>query len=246
MKPKSSGWFFYFCMMVDVHLLSYLESFLTKSRRERFIKVLSQRTNHFTVATEDVYQLHNTSAIIRTCDVFGIQEINIIEEQNIKRIDSEIAMGAQKWVDLNRYHSVKDCISDLKHKGYQIVATTPHREHCLLHEFDISQKSCFFFGKEQEGLSQEVMEGADCFLQIPMVGFTESLNISVSAAIILQHVTNQLRRSDINWKLSEEEQLQKRMEWIQKSIKNCDKLIERYESDFAKFKDEEMSQLKTK
>lgn len=218
-------------MMVDVHLLSYLETFLTKSRSELFIKVLSQRTKHFTVATEDVYQLHNTSAVIRTCDVFGIQEINIIEEQNRKRIDREIAMGAQKWVDLNRYHTVKDCISDLKHQGYQVVATTPHHEDCLLHQFDISKKSCFFFGKEQEGLSQEVMENADLFLQIPMVGFTESLNISVSAAIILQHVTNQLRRSDIKWQLSEEEQLQKRMEWIQNSIKNCDQLVERYQSD---------------
>ncbi len=112
--------------MVDLKLLAYLESYLTENRRQRFDKVLEERTKHFTVATEDVYQLHNTSAVIRSCDVFGIQEVHIVEERNSKRIDREIAMGAQKWVDLNRFHSVKTCIQDLKQKGYQIVATSPY------------------------------------------------------------------------------------------------------------------------
>ncbi|HAI18811.1 MAG TPA: rRNA methyltransferase, partial [Xanthomarina gelatinilytica] len=178
--------------MVDLKLLAYLESYLTENRRQRFDKVLEERTKHFTVATEDVYQLHNTSAVIRSCDVFGIQEVHIVEERNSKRIDREIAMGAQKWVDLNRFHSVKTCIQDLKQKGYQIVATSPHANNCLLHEFDVTKKSCFFFGRETEGLSQEVIGQADTFLKIPMYGFTESLNISVSAAIVLQHVTTKL------------------------------------------------------
>ena len=98
--------------MIDLKLLEHLETYLTNNRKERFDAVLSQRTKHFTVATEDVYQLHNTSAVIRSCDVFGIQGVDIVEEQNSKRIDREIAMGAQKWVDLNRYHSLKSCISD--------------------------------------------------------------------------------------------------------------------------------------
>lgn len=216
--------------MIDIKLLDYLESYLTENRRTRFNKVLSQRTKHFTVATEDVYQLHNTSAVIRSCDVFGIQEVNIVEEINSKRIDREIAMGAQKWVDLNRFHTVKDCIKDLKSKGYQIVATTPHTNDCLLHEFDVTKKSCFFFGRETEGLSQEVLDNADCYLKIPMSGFTESLNISVSAAIILQHVTTKLRQSEINWQLTETERLEKRMDWIKKTIKSYDKIVERYYS----------------
>lgn len=215
--------------MVDKKLIAHLETFLTELRIEKFLKVLSERTKHFTVATEDVYQLHNTSAVIRSCDVFGIQEVNIIEERNSKRIVSEIALGAQKWVDLNRYHSAKECISDLKSKGYQIVAATPHNNNCLLEKFDISKKSCFFFGREHEGLSDEVLEAADCFLKIPMVGFTESLNISVSAAIILQHVTGKLRNSNVEWQLSEEEQLAKRMDWIRYSLKNYDALVERYQ-----------------
>ena len=96
---------------IDIKLLNYLESYITENRKQRFNSVLSNRTRHFTVATEDVYQLHNTSAVMRTCDVFGVQELSIIEERNVKKIDREIAMGAQKWVDLNRFNAVKDCIS---------------------------------------------------------------------------------------------------------------------------------------
>lgn len=214
--------------MIDLKLLEHLESYLTEQRKERFTKVLAQRTKYFTVATEDVYQLHNTSAVIRSCDVFGIQEVNIIEEQNSKDIDREIAMGAQKWVDLNRYDSVKEAISDVKQKGYQIVATTPHTNDSFLHEFDVTQKSCFFFGREMQGLSQEVLDAADCFLKIPMVGFTESLNISVSAAIVLQHVTTKLRQTDIDWQLSEQERLEKRLDWCKKTIKSYDEIIGRF------------------
>lgn len=214
--------------MIDLKLLEHLESYLTENRKQRFDTVLPQRTKHFTVATEDVYQLHNTSAVIRSCDVFGIQEVNIVEERNSKRIDREIAMGAQKWVDLNRYHHVKTCIADLKQKGYQIVATTPHTNDCELQDFDFTKKSCFFFGRETEGLSEAVLDQADSFLKIPMVGFTESLNISVSAAIILQHVTSKLRRSDVNWQLSENEINEKRLDWCKKTLKSYDDIVKRF------------------
>ncbi len=214
--------------MIDTKLLEHLETYLTTSRLDRFAKVLSQRTKHFTVATEDVYQLHNTSAVMRSCDVFGIQEVSIVEEQNSKTIDREIAMGAQKWVDLNRYHSVNDAIKELKQKGYQIVATTPHTDDCDLYDFDVTQKSCFFFGRETEGLSKEVLEQADSFLKIPMVGFTESLNISVSAAIILQHVTSKLKKTAINWQLTEDQILEKRLDWCKKTIKSYEDVIARF------------------
>ncbi|WP_248723833.1 RNA methyltransferase [Seonamhaeicola sp. ML3] len=214
--------------MIDEKLLAHLETYLTEHRKTRFNAVLQERTKHFTVATEDVYQLHNTSAVIRSCDVFGIQEVNIVEEQNTKRIDREIAMGAQKWVDLNRYHSVKDCISDLKRKGYQIVATTPHKNDCDLSDFDVTKKSCFFFGRETEGLSEDVVNAADSFLKIPMVGFTESLNISVSAAIILQYVTSKLKASEIDWRLSESEIKEKKLDWISKTIKSYDDIVKRF------------------
>jgi len=215
-------------MMIDQNLLNYLETYLTEKRRERFKKILNERTRHFTVATEDVYQLHNTSAVMRSCDVFGIQDMHVVEEVNAKRIDREIAMGAQKWVDLHRYDTTKDAIKLLKKEGYQIVATTPHTNDCVLKDFDISKKSCFFFGRETEGLSDLVIQEADSFLKIPMVGFTESLNISVSAAIILQDVTSRLKKGSIAWQLSQEEKDVKRLDWIKKTIKSYDKIVARY------------------
>jgi tRNA (guanosine-2'-O-)-methyltransferase len=217
--------------MIDLQLLQHLETYLTDHRLARFKQVLNQRTKHFTVATEDVYQLHNTSAVMRTCDVFGLQELNIVEETNSKSIDSEIAMGAQKWVDLNRFDTVTDCIKNLKQKGYQIVATTPHTDDCDLYDFDVTKKACFFFGRETEGLSDAVLNQADSFLKIPMVGFTESLNISVSAAIILQHATSKLKKTDINWQLTEDEKLEKRLDWCKKTIKSYDDIVARFYSD---------------
>ncbi len=203
-------------------LLTYLEGFITENRKEGFLRVLKNRTKHFTIAMEDVYQLHNTSAVMRSCEVFGIQELNVVEQKFGKSIDKEIAMGAEKWVDINRFSSIQDCITNLKGKGYQIIATTPHNDSCLLHEFDITKPSALFFGTERDGLSEEVIKQADGFLKIPMVGYTESLNISVSAAIIIQDVTNRLRQSNINWRLTEEEILEKRLDWTRKSIKDIE------------------------
>lgn len=214
--------------MRDQKLLAYLESYLTPRRISLFDKVIAERTNHFTVATEDVYQLHNTSAVIRSCDVFGVQNVHITEERNVRKIDREIAMGAQKWVNVNRYHTVEDSVNSLKEKGYQIIATTPHNAACLLDDFDISRPSAIFFGTEKQGLSDELMQKADGFLKIPMVGFTESLNISVSAAIILQNLTSRLKRSEIDWQLTDEEKFDIRMNWATSCIKSSDQIIERY------------------
>ncbi|WP_339611680.1 RNA methyltransferase [uncultured Planktosalinus sp.] len=215
--------------MTDYQLLNHLETYLTKNRKELFKKVLEQRTRHLTVVTEDVYQLHNTSAVMRTCDIFGIQDLHVVEEIQGKRIDKEIAMGAQKWVDLHRYDTIDECIADLKNKEYRIIATTPHKDSQLLDNFDVTQKAAFFFGKESTGLSEKVFKQADGFLKIPMYGFTESLNISVSAAIILQDVVAKLRKTEVNWQLTEEEQLEKRLDWAKKTIKSIDVILNRYE-----------------
>lgn len=216
--------------MASIEFLNFLEDMLTPERKELFNKVLQHRTNHFTVVTEDVYQLHNTSAVIRSCDVFGIQNVHVIEEQKLKKIDREIAMGAQKWVSLNRYNDSLDCISSLRKKGYQIVATSPNEEAVELSDFDISKPSALFLGTEKDGLSREVLDNADQCIKIPMVGFTESLNISVSAAIILQELTSRLRKSKISWELSDYDKNEVKFEWLNKSFKNFDQLVKRFEN----------------
>lgn len=212
----------------DQAYLDYLETFITENRRDNFLRVLKERTKHFTVAVEDVFQLHNTSAVMRTCEVFGIQELNVIEEKYGKDIDKEIALGAEKWVDINRYDSTAACIRGLREKGYKIIATSPHADSCFLEGFDISERSALFFGTEKLGLSEEVLSQADGFVKIPMHGFTESLNISSSAAIIIQDITTRLRSSTIDWRLTDAEILEKRIDWTRKTIKDIDFVTQRY------------------
>ena len=214
---------------MNQELLTYLEHFITEERKERFLQVISARTNHFTVAMEDVFQMHNTSAVVRTCEVFGVQQAHSIEGRFGKRLDAKIAMGAQKWVDVFRYNDTQSCIDALRAQGYQIVATTPHKDAYFLNDFDISKKSAFFFGTEKEGLSEQVLSQADTYLKIPMVGFTESLKISVAVAIVLQQLTDKLRRSQVAWQLTDEERLSTLINWTKKSIRNVKDVLKRYE-----------------
>ena len=215
--------------IITMTLLDYLQNFITEERKQRFLEIISQRTNHFTVAMEDVFQMHNSSAVVRTCEVFGVQQAHSIEGRYGKRLDEKIAMGAQKWVDVFRYDDTQKCIDILREKGYQIVATTPHKDAYLLNDFDISKKSAFFFGTEKEGLSEKVLAQADTYLKIPMVGFTESLNISVAVAIVLQQLTDKLRRSNIKWQLTEEERYRILEQWTKVSVRNVKDVMKRYE-----------------
>jgi len=216
-------------------LAIYLHSFLTDRRKATFEKVLEQRTKHLTVVLEDIYQKHNTSAVVRNCDIFGIQDLHIIENKYNSYVSNQVAKGSQKWIDFHEYnqkqYNTKDCINTLRSKGYQIIATTPHNDSCLLQDFDITKKSALVFGVEKEGVSDYIMEEADGYLKIPMVGFTESLNISVAVAIILQDLTTRLRKSEVNWQLTNREKDEKRLDWAKKTINNVDEIIERYISN---------------
>ncbi|RPD98696.1 TrmH family RNA methyltransferase [Aureibaculum marinum] len=221
--------------MVDKQLLSYLQELLTENRKNLFEKILKERTRHFTVVLEDIYQKHNTSAVVRSCDVFGIQDIHIIENKYNSYVSNQVAKGAQKWIDFYEYNqqenNTENCIKSLRGKGYQIIATTPHNDSCLLQDFDITKKSALVFGVEKEGVSDYMLKEADGYLKIPMYGFTESLNISVAVAIILQSLSLRLRTSNINWQLTEQEKEEKRMDWTKKSINHVDEIIERWKSD---------------
>ena len=208
--------------------ISYLEQFVTENRKAVFKKVLAQRTRYFTVVLEDLYQMHNISAVVRSADIFGWQDIHIIQKKYDPKLSHSIAKGAEKWLDIHRYKQTYDAISYLKQNGYRIVATTPHTDDVSLPDFDISQPAAFFFGVEKDGLSRQVMSQADVFLKIPMYGFTESFNISVAAALIMYSVTLALHNSDIVWQLPEQEQEKIYIQWLEKSIKSVDLIKKNY------------------
>jgi len=213
--------------------LEYLESYLTPRRKSLFNEISANRTRHFTVVAEDTYQDHNASALIRNCDCFGVQELHIIEERHRYRLAKGMTQGSEKWVDLHYYSEYKNntqtCIDKLKDQGYAIIATTPHERECLLEDYDIGRRSAFFFGKETTGLTREVLDQADGFIKIPMVGFSESFNISVSVALLLQSVMSRLRNNkDANWQLSENEIIDLKIDWCIKTIQNGDRIAAKY------------------
>ena len=207
--------------------LAYLEEFITENKKDLFRKVIQQRTRHITVALEDIYQSQNASAVLRTCDCFGVQDVHIIENRYEYSINPDVALGSTKWLNLIKYRSKEnntlECFQSLREKGYLIVATSPHRDDILLDELDLSNKTALVFGTELEGLSDTAKDNADAFVKIPMYGFTESFNISVSAAITLHHLTEKLRASEIPWGMKEEEVLDTLILWAKSVVKHPEK-----------------------
>ncbi|MCB0510326.1 MAG: RNA methyltransferase [Bacteroidetes bacterium] len=217
-------------MTKDQQIREYLYQFLTDERKEQFEKVLQYRTRHFAVALENIFQAHNSNAVIRSCDCFGIQDCHVIESINKFEASKGVSKGAIKWVSVYKHKTTMDAIRELKAQNYQIVATSPHSNDCSLEDFDLSKKSVFFFGAEKKGLSQEVLDNADLFLKIPMIGHTESLNISVSAAIILQNLSRKIRIQDkIPWELSEEEKDAIRLDWVKKNTRHLPLHLKKFE-----------------
>jgi tRNA (guanosine-2'-O-)-methyltransferase len=209
-------------------LFDFLSNYVSDNKKQLFDKIIQYRTRHITVVLEDIYQPHNASAVLRSCDCFGIQDVHIIENRNIYEVNPDVALGSSKWLNLIKYNenesNTLDAFNKLREKGYRIVATTPHKNDTLLDDLDIDRKTALVFGTELKGLSDIALENADAFVKIPMYGFTESFNISVSAAIILHHLTEKLRKSDINWHLTDEEIVDIKLNWVKAVVKKSEVL----------------------
>lgn len=219
---------------MNKELLEHLKGYLTPNRLALFKSVLTQRTHYITVVLEDIFQPQNASAVLRTCDCFGVHDVHIIENRNTFKVDREVAMGASKWLNLKKYNQLEqnslETIRNLKAKNYRIVATSPHINDQELQDFDLTKgKTALVFGSELPGVSEIIKNEADEFLKIPMYGFTESFNISVSAAIILHHLTLKMKQdTSIQWSLNDDEKDEIMLEWIRRSIKSSDLIEQRF------------------
>lgn len=216
-------------------LIDHFLKCITDERKALFEELIQKRTTYLTVVLENIYQPLNASAVLRSCDCFGIQDVHIIENYNEFKPDREVAMGASNWLTVNRYdkneNNTLDCIQSLKNKGYRILATSPHNSQTDLINFDLSKgKTALFFGTEVEGLSNVVLENADEHLHIPMYGFTESFNLSVSAAICLYEMRMKMEKENIKWHMTEDEKNQVLLNWLRYSIDRS----EIVEEDFLK------------
>lgn len=213
---------------IDDKVLALFYEIITPNKVELFDRIAAQRTKYISIALENIYQEHNASAVLRTCDCFGIQELNVIEKNNQYEIKRDIALGAGRWVNMYNFNKgenpTSDCIAKLKAKGTKIVATSPHDSSHTISTLPLDAPCAFFFGTERQGLSKEVLETADYTVTIPMYGFTESFNISVSVALLLQGIRNRLMQSEFDWKLSEEEQIELKISWCRKILNGGDAL----------------------
>jgi tRNA (guanosine-2'-O-)-methyltransferase len=188
-----------------------------------------------TVVLEDIYQPHNASAVLRTCDCFGVQDVHIIENQNKYEVNPDIALGSSKWLTMIKHkgkeNNTPDALQKLRDKGYRIVATTPHKNDVNLQELSIDKGPiALVFGTEMRGLTDNALTIADEFVKIPMYGFTESFNISVSAGISLFYLTEKIRNSNIDWQIPEDEKIDILLNWAQQVVKRSDLL----EKEFVK------------
>ncbi|WP_255399360.1 TrmH family RNA methyltransferase [Roseivirga sp. 4D4] len=207
-------------------IIDMLEEYVTPHKVATIDEVLSQRTRHLTVVLEDIYHAQNASAVMRTCDCFGIQDLYITQRLHDYEVNPNVVRGASKWVSQYKYEreeeSTAKCFLDLKKKNYRIVGTTPSKEVASIHELDISQKTAIVFGTELEGLTEYAKEQVDELVHIPMYGFTESFNISVSAALLLQELVSRLKSSNIVWQLTEDEKEELKLEWYSRIVKRSD------------------------
>ncbi len=211
-------------------LRDYLFSFISENKQHLFETIIENPSRHLTVVLENIYQPHNASAVLRSCDLFGVQDIHIIENSNEYTLSDQVAMGSSKWLTLKKYNEEENntiaCFDALRKEGYKIVATTPHTKDVMIADLPIDQKTALVFGTELTGLSSIAMENADAFVKIPMYGFTESFNISVSAALSLYQLTENMRKSDVNWALSEEEKIEIQIAWAMNTIKKSSMIVE--------------------
>lgn len=206
----------------DQFVLDRFYQIITDNKKEMFDAIAAERTRYLSLVLEDVFQENNASAVIRTCDCFGIQDIHAIENHNKYVLQKKIALGAGRWVDLHRYidsiSSSEACITALKKKGYALAATSPHVDAYTPDTVPIDKPLAVIFGSEFHGLSDYILDNVDYQIGIPMHGFTESFNLSVSAALTVQSIRKRLEASKINWRLSKEEETALKIEWCVKIL----------------------------
>ncbi|MDD3108962.1 MAG: RNA methyltransferase [Alistipes sp.] len=210
--------------------IAYLEGFMLPERAETLRRVLWERTRYLTVCMENTFHPQNASALMRSCEAFGLQELHTVETLCTFSPNVHIVRGTDKWIDRYRYATTSELIASLRARGYRIVATSPHTNDCTPECFDITQApTALFFGTEHAGLSSEVMESADAFIRIPMCGFVESLNVSASAAILLYQLSTRLRQQLPRsvWQLPTADADAILLRWMKTTVKDADRIMER-------------------
>lgn len=218
---------------MEYRLMEHLGQYITGHRRSIIDRVLNLRTRHLTVVLENIYQSHNASAVVRSCECMGVQDIHVIEKSNPYQVNKKVLKGSYKWMKVIRYKSKTDnptrlCFAALKEQGYSIVTADPQGS-ISIHDFDPTvSKTALVFGSEDTGLSDYARQHSDASVRIPMFGFTESMNISVSAAICLNVWMSKLHSGEWSYGLPAPERDELKLAWYRKVVKRADLIEKRF------------------
>lgn len=208
--------------------IDFLSGFMLPQRFETLCRVAAMRTRWMTVCTENTFHPQNASAIVRTCEAFGIQDIHTVESLCPFSPNLHIVRGTDKWIDLHRHATTAEALAALRGAGYRIVATTPHSGDTPPEAFDVAEGPfAVVFGTEHAGVSDEMIAASDAFIRIPMCGFVESLNVSACASILLYQLSQRLRASDARWELAEADRLQLLYRWLTASVRDAERILAR-------------------
>lgn len=210
-------------------LLNYLLEFVTPDRREKMLQMIHLRTDFVRVVLEDIYQSHNASAVVRSCECFGINTLHVIENKYRYAVNRNVAMGAYKWIHLRRHNAAdhdnrRACLDELRQSGFRIVATSLQEDSLPIEEIPLDQPLALCFGTEEIGLSAPLIEAADITTRIPMYGFTQSFNISVSAALCLSSLRRRLEHRGASFGLTETQRRQTLLTWARRCIPKIDRV----------------------
>ncbi len=216
-------------------IVELLSPLLTAGRKRRIEQILNLRTRYITIILYDLYHEHNMSAVVRSCEAFGLQDCHVIEVENKFSPSHGVAIGAQQWIDIFRYKTPKECLNHLKKLGYKIYAADPPdkaertkgKNSYNIDDVKIQDSPiAIAFGKELDGLTDEIRQLCDGVVYIPMAGFTESLNVSVTAAICINTLRKKLEKLPTKkWQLSDEEKELLRSRWYIQSLKYGEKIL---------------------
>ncbi len=213
-------------------LKEHFSQFVSEHKKEFMERVLAQRTRYVTMVLEDIYQSQNTSAVVRTCECLGLQDVHVIETTSEWSTNKLVLRGSNKWLDIIRYkdrgaNNTAHCFQTLREKGYRIAVTDPAGG-TSIEDVPLDKPLAIVMGNERHGSSPFALKHADLAVTIPMTGFTESLNISVSAAICLNVTLSRLRKSEYPWTLSEEEKEVLRLQWYKKTVRKASIIEQEY------------------
>ena len=216
------------------NIINRLSDVINDDRVTLLHEILEQRTRYVSIVLDDIYQPQNASAIMRTCECLGVQDLHIIEDRNDYTINRDVVKGSSKWITLKRYknsNSREDCLQHLKQHDYKIVAMTLSEDSMPLEQLPVEDKIAICFGCEETGLSETIEKHADYKVQIPIHGFTQSYNVSVSAGISLYFLINKIKNSGQNWQLDKKEKESLLMDWLSKSTPTGKILLDKYQAD---------------